>query len=266
MTRRRARLSRERLGAANAPYHRRVIHAPSIRRCPAPGRRASSGSSRCRPEVAALAPMDAAEAFRDLPGLALLESARPGRRSRWTYLCADPIAVLEAPSEGPDAFADARRLLGRLAGGDPAPADGRPGAPPFLRRPRRLPGLRPGPRLRASGDLRPRRPGPAPAPARPVRLGRGLGSAHRPRLARRPGRGRRPRPPRPSPGRSSASALGRPSPATRPPSAASDADGRLRRAALRLEPRPARPSRPGSRPSATPSPAARSTRRTSPAG
>jgi para-aminobenzoate synthetase component 1 len=78
--------------------------------------------------VAAMRPIDAAEGFRDLPGLALLESARPGRNARWTYLTADPVAVLDAPAAGPDPFAVARRLLGRL---DPAPVDG-PDAPRFL--------------------------------------------------------------------------------------------------------------------------------------
>jgi para-aminobenzoate synthetase component 1 len=73
-------------------------------------------------------PIDAAEAFRDLPGLALLESARPGRNSRWTYLTADPVAVLEAPAAGPDPFAVARRLLSRLDGTPIVPAD----APRFL--------------------------------------------------------------------------------------------------------------------------------------
>jgi para-aminobenzoate synthetase component 1 len=66
------------------------------------------------PVLDAVAPMDAAERFLDLPGLALLESARPGRNARWTYLTAEPVAVIEAPSEGPDAFANARRLLARL--------------------------------------------------------------------------------------------------------------------------------------------------------
>ena len=78
------------------------------------------------PELAALAPMDVAERFRDLPGLALLESARPGRNARWTYLTADPVAVLEAAAGGEDPFASARRLLGRLAtdrvGGPDRPA------------------------------------------------------------------------------------------------------------------------------------------------
>ena len=71
--------------------------------------------------------IDAAEAFRDLPGLALLESARPGRNARWTYLTADPVAVLEAPAAGPDPFAVARRLVARLDP-TPLPAD----APPFI--------------------------------------------------------------------------------------------------------------------------------------
>jgi para-aminobenzoate synthetase component 1 len=77
--------------------------------------------------IASLRPIDAAEAFRDLPGLALLESARPGRNARWTYLTADPIAVLESPAAGSDPFAVARRLLARL---DRSPvADD---APPFI--------------------------------------------------------------------------------------------------------------------------------------
>jgi para-aminobenzoate synthetase component 1 len=67
------------------------------------------------PDLANEAPMDVAERFRDLPGLVLFESARPGRNARWTYLSADPIAVIETPSAGADVFANARRLLGRLA-------------------------------------------------------------------------------------------------------------------------------------------------------
>ena len=67
------------------------------------------------PDRIALArPIDVAEAFRDLPGLALLESARPGRNARWSYLTADPLAVLGAPADGSDPFAVARRLLARL--------------------------------------------------------------------------------------------------------------------------------------------------------
>ena len=59
-------------------------------------RRPASGSIEL-PELAELAPMDVAERFRDLSGLVLLESARPGRNARWTYLTADPVAILEAP-------------------------------------------------------------------------------------------------------------------------------------------------------------------------
>jgi para-aminobenzoate synthetase component 1 len=76
--------------------------------------------------VAAARPIDVAEAFRDLPGMCLLESARPGRNARWTYLTADPVAVLEAAAGGPDPFAVARRLLTRLDASD-LPF----GAPPF---------------------------------------------------------------------------------------------------------------------------------------
>ena len=65
-------------------------------------------------DVESVRPIDLAEQFRDLPGLALLESARPGRNSRWTFLTADPVAVLVSPAPGGDPFAVARRLLGRL--------------------------------------------------------------------------------------------------------------------------------------------------------
>ena len=58
----------------------------------------------------------------------LLESARPGRNARWTYLTADPVAVLESPAAGPDPFAVARRLVARLDRTILIPA----GAPPFL--------------------------------------------------------------------------------------------------------------------------------------
>jgi len=91
----------------------------------------SSGALRLRrlPDRVALArPIDVAEAFRDLPGLALMESARPGRNARWTYLTADPVAVLESAAAGPDPFAVARRLLARLDATPIIPAD----APRFL--------------------------------------------------------------------------------------------------------------------------------------
>lgn len=84
------------------------------------------------PELASAAPIAIAERFRDLPGLVLLESARPGRNARWTYLTADPVAVIDTASEGPDPFSNARRLLARLASDrlpdDTTAAD----APPFL--------------------------------------------------------------------------------------------------------------------------------------
>lgn len=79
------------------------------------------------PELDAVRPMDAAERLHGLPGLALLESARPGRNSRWTYLSADPIAVIDAPAGGADVFESARRALARLRA-RPLAADG---APPF---------------------------------------------------------------------------------------------------------------------------------------
>src|SRR5262245_43558711 len=118
--------------AVERPYHRRVIPtgrsqgAPTLRRLP--------------DRVATRRPIDVAESFRDLPGLVLFESARPGRNARWSYLTADPVAILEAPAAGPDPFAVARRLAGRLdgppvampraAGPSPAPAPASP--PPFL--------------------------------------------------------------------------------------------------------------------------------------
>ncbi|HUP53924.1 MAG TPA: anthranilate synthase component I family protein [Methylomirabilota bacterium] len=94
-----------------------------------PGSPTASLRLRRLPERIAVArAIDAAEAFRDLPGLVLLESARPGRNARWTYLTADPVAVLEAPAAGPDPFAVARRLVARLDPTLVVPAD----SPPFL--------------------------------------------------------------------------------------------------------------------------------------
>ena len=84
------------------------------------------------PGLAGTSPVDVAEAFRDMPGLALLESARPGRAARWSFLSADPVDVLEAPSDGPDPFAGARSLVGCMAAATPG-TDGDPAdAPPFL--------------------------------------------------------------------------------------------------------------------------------------
>ena len=95
------------------------------------------------------------------PGLALLESARPGRTGRWSYLTADPVAVLDAPSDGADPFAEARAMLARLGGGPPASATTRGGLAAVRGRARRLPRLRPRPPVRAAAVDRPRRPAPA---------------------------------------------------------------------------------------------------------
>jgi para-aminobenzoate synthetase component I len=75
------------------------------------------------PELEGFAPLDLAERLRGLPGMALLESARPGRRARWSYLAADPLEVVDAEDDGPDPFAAARRAVARMA---PTPL-----APPF---------------------------------------------------------------------------------------------------------------------------------------
>ncbi len=78
------------------------------------------------PALDGVAPADAADAFRDLPGLALLESARPGRAARWSILTAQPVAVLDGSAPGDDPFAEARAALARL---DRSPLP--PGGPPF---------------------------------------------------------------------------------------------------------------------------------------
>jgi para-aminobenzoate synthetase component 1 len=77
----------------------------------------------------ALRPIDIAESFRDLPALVLLESARPGRSARWSYLAADPLEVIDRPSGGSDPFTNLRAQLARMAMG---PAGGTGGdRPPF---------------------------------------------------------------------------------------------------------------------------------------
>ena len=101
------------------PYHRPVI--------PTDRPTAELRLRRLPERIGAARAIDMAERFRDLPGLVLLESARPGRNARWTYLTADPVAVLETPVAGPDPFAVARALVSRLDGRR-LPAD----APPFL--------------------------------------------------------------------------------------------------------------------------------------
>jgi len=110
-----------------------VIHAPGDRSASASASRTGAAALvrlEAFPELASVRPIDAAEALRDLPGLALLETARPGRRARWSYLTADPVAVLEAPAAGKDPFADARRLVARLSSAGVNGAGG--DAPPFL--------------------------------------------------------------------------------------------------------------------------------------
>jgi para-aminobenzoate synthetase component 1 len=119
-----------------------VIRTTSGRSIPGAAVEPSSASrdSRVRlealPDIASERAIDVAEAFRDVPGLALLESARPGRNARWTYLTADPVAILETPSPGGDPFAVARRLLVRLDGGAEAriapDGTGVRDVPPFL--------------------------------------------------------------------------------------------------------------------------------------
>ncbi len=76
------------------------------------------------PELDGVAPADAAELLLDLPGLALLESSRPGRTGRWSYLTADPLAVIVSPAAGDDPFCDARALLARLDRRRPPPDAG----------------------------------------------------------------------------------------------------------------------------------------------
>jgi len=85
------------------------------------------------PEYADRRPVDIAEAFRDLPKLALLESARHGAAARWSYLAADPLDILEVdgPAAGSNGLDRARRLLARMDAGPAANGHG-DGMPPFL--------------------------------------------------------------------------------------------------------------------------------------
>jgi para-aminobenzoate synthetase component I len=117
-------------------YHRRVTATlpPIPPRHADPGGRSAHAPVHLErwPELDGVAPMDVAEALRALPGLALLESARPGRKARWSFLSADPVAVIESPADGRDPFADARRLVARLDPSGPSGAPGNAAAPPFL--------------------------------------------------------------------------------------------------------------------------------------
>ena len=224
-----------------------MIPTPSSQRSAPPPPAARPGRRR-------RAPIDAAEAFRDLPGLVLLESARPGRNARWTYLTADPVAVLESPAAGPDPFAVARRLVARLDRTRRRP--GRRAAVP--RRARRLPRLRP--RAPSSSACR-RSP-------RPTRTCRRCGS--RSTTGSSPGTAG-PATPGSAAGRSMATGAGSPAarrrprpPDDRPPRGADAAPTtrRPRPARLPLGPRPGRLRGRRRARSATTSPTATSTRRT----
>ncbi len=70
--------------------------------------------------LASLPTIAIADAFRDLPGLAVLESARPGRRARWTFVSADPLEVLDRPAAAGAPMAGLRETLTRLAAAGPA--------------------------------------------------------------------------------------------------------------------------------------------------
>ena len=94
-------------------------------------RRAAMAQWERLPALDGVAPMDAAESLRDLPGLALLESARPGRTGRWSLLVADPVAVLDEAASGADPFAAARQLLARLATSTPSGPSDASAMPPF---------------------------------------------------------------------------------------------------------------------------------------
>jgi para-aminobenzoate synthetase component 1 len=79
-----------------------------------------------------LAPMDVAEGLRSLGGMTLLESARPGRNSIWSYVAADPLLVLDTPADDPGPLAGARRAVRRLAPEVPSPGTSPALAPRFL--------------------------------------------------------------------------------------------------------------------------------------
>ena len=242
-------------------YHRRVIHVA--------GERSAAPSPLVRleplPELAALRPIDVAEAFRDLPGSrpARERPARPqrpldvpDRRSRRGPRPSPPPAATRSPV--------ARRLLGRLAADAPAAARRRPAdAPPFLGGLVGFLGYDLGDALERLPAIAAGRPGPAAPPPRAPRLGRSPGTAG-PARAWLAGRARRRRraAARPAPGRGPRAARGRRlagAAARRPAIAAAT---RPRRSTLPRRPRPAPPTRPASRRSARDRRAATSTRPT----
>jgi para-aminobenzoate synthetase component 1 len=82
----------------------------------------------------------------DLPGIALLESARPGRNARWSWLTADPLVVVEAVAGQSDPFAEPRSLLARMSRDEAGPLPFAGGLVGYLgydfgRRLERVPGL-----------------------------------------------------------------------------------------------------------------------------
>jgi para-aminobenzoate synthetase component 1 len=77
---------------------------------------ASSGTPGETPEATGADVLAIADGLRDLPGLAVLDSARAGRRSRWTYVTADPLAVVSGVGPRGATFAPARALLARMGG------------------------------------------------------------------------------------------------------------------------------------------------------
>ncbi len=180
-------------GLLTPPYHRLVFNSSEARSAQRHGAGQAGTPSICLrvPALDRVAPLDAAEAFGDLPGLALLESARPGRTGRWSYLTADPIAVVDAASDGPDPFAEARSILARM-GGDPVggPMGGGEAGPARSRRPcprsvvaSSASSAMTWATVRAAAVDRPGRPAPANAPARPPGLDPGLGPPDGPRVA-----------------------------------------------------------------------------------
>ena len=93
-----------------AEYDPRVIEMPTVPVSLAAPPIGGAHAERA-PELDGVAAGDLAEAFRDLPGLAVLECGRGHAGSGWSYLAADPVAVIGRPSDGGDPFREARALL-----------------------------------------------------------------------------------------------------------------------------------------------------------
>jgi len=108
-----------------------IADMPGSRRA-VPAARGATVRFEAVPDLVGRGPIDVAEAFRDLPGLAVLESARPGRNGRWSYLTADPLVLLEAPAGSGDPFAEARGVVARLAQERADSVGSLDGGPPFL--------------------------------------------------------------------------------------------------------------------------------------